>query len=82
MEYNGHMITIPKGTVLKEFAMGTGAIAMGQGGSFNVGSHPKGGAVAMDKPEKSSIGKKDKKKKKKKEVDEASNSQISPLNKK
>lgn len=80
MEHNGQMITIPKGTVIKEFAMGTGAIAMGQGGSFNVGSHPKGGAVAMDKPEKSSIGKK--KKKKNKEVDEASNSQISPLNKK
>ena len=73
IEHNGVMITIPEGTVLQEFAMGTGAIAMGQGGSFNVGSHPKGGGVAMDKPEKSSVGKKTKKKKEKEKVTESAN---------
>jgi len=64
IEHDGQMITIPEGTVLKEFAMGTGAIAMVPA-ALGDGKAAKGGAVAMDKPEKSKVGgKKDKKKKK------------------
>lgn len=73
IEHNGQMITIPEGTILQEMAVGTGAIAMVPA-ALGSGKSAKGGAVAMDKPKKSKVGKK-----KKKEVDEASNSQISPL---
>lgn len=63
IEHDGQVTVIPEGTILKEFAMGTGAIAMVPNALSGGSNAPKGGGIAMDKPEKSKLSKKDKKKK-------------------